>query len=74
MGIVITAAKPSSPAIPPTPDNVLASARATGAQIIFCVPTFIEVRSVYFGSDVQRRSRSTGLVTRPQHGEVPVES
>lgn len=46
MGIVITAAKPSSPPIPPTPENVLASARAAAAQIIFCVPTFIEVRLV----------------------------
>ncbi|KAF4597832.1 hypothetical protein EYR38_006223 [Pleurotus pulmonarius] len=45
MGIVITAAAPKSPGIPPTPNNVIASARATSTNIIFCVPMYIEAWS-----------------------------
>lgn len=43
MGITVTAARPQSPPVPATPENVLMSAQATGADIIFCVPSFIEV-------------------------------
>ncbi|KAF7427854.1 hypothetical protein PC9H_007070 [Pleurotus ostreatus] len=45
MGIVITAAAPKSPGIPPTPNNVIASAQATSTDIIFCVPMYIETWS-----------------------------
>lgn len=43
MGITVTAARPQTPPVPATPENVLISAQATGADIIFCVPSFIEV-------------------------------
>lgn len=43
MGITVTAARPQAPPVPATPENVLMSAQATGADIIFCVPSFIEV-------------------------------
>ncbi|KAJ8503287.1 hypothetical protein ONZ45_g10992 [Pleurotus djamor] len=42
MGITIAAARPQVPAIPPTPDNVLSSSKATGSDVIFCVPAFVE--------------------------------
>ncbi|KAF4599105.1 hypothetical protein EYR40_006194 [Pleurotus pulmonarius] len=45
MGIVITGAAPKSPGIPPTPNNVIASAKATSTNIIFCVPMYIEAWS-----------------------------
>ncbi|KAF9497912.1 acetyl-CoA synthetase-like protein [Pleurotus eryngii] len=45
MGIVITAATPKSPGIPPTPSNVIDSAQATSTDIIFCVPMYIETWS-----------------------------
>ncbi|KAJ8690362.1 hypothetical protein PTI98_011791 [Pleurotus ostreatus] len=45
MGITVTAARPQAPPVPATPENVLMSAQATGADIIFCVPSFIEAWS-----------------------------
>ncbi|KAF4568264.1 putative NRPS-like protein biosynthetic cluster [Pleurotus pulmonarius] len=45
MGIIVTAARPQTPPVPATPENVLISAQATAADIIFCVPSFIEAWS-----------------------------
>ncbi|KAI0070275.1 acetyl-CoA synthetase-like protein [Panus rudis PR-1116 ss-1] len=41
-GVVVTSFKPQSPAIIPTPDLVIKGSVATKADVIFCVPSFIE--------------------------------
>lgn len=45
-GLVITAFKPKSPATAPLPDAVIQSAAASRSDIVFCVPSFVEVRRV----------------------------
>lgn len=39
----MTAFKPKSPAMIPTPDSVFKDAIATKSDIIYCVPSFVEV-------------------------------
>lgn len=42
-GVVITAFEPRSPAIFPDPDSVLKACMDSKSDIIFCVPSFVEV-------------------------------
>jgi hypothetical protein len=42
-GLVITAFKPQTPAVAPTADLVLKGAIDTSSDIVFCVPSFVEV-------------------------------
>jgi hypothetical protein len=42
-GLVLSAFEPKSPPTIPTPENHFRAAKATGSDIIFCVPSFIEV-------------------------------
>lgn len=42
-GLTLTAFKPQSPAVAPTPDLVVKGAVDTGSDVIFCVPSFVEV-------------------------------
>ncbi|KAJ6553311.1 hypothetical protein B0H19DRAFT_1263705 [Mycena capillaripes] len=44
-GLVLSAFEPKSPPTIPTPENLFNAARATGSDIIFCVPSFIETWS-----------------------------
>ena len=41
--MIITTPKPHTPALPITAESTLAGAIATRSDILFCVPTFIEV-------------------------------
>lgn len=50
-GLVVTAFKPQVPAVAPTPDLVLQSAIDSMSDIIFCVPSFVEVRYTYCQTD-----------------------
>lgn len=43
-GLVLTTFKPQSPAMTPMPDAVFHAAINSDTDVIFCVPTFIEVR------------------------------
>ena len=42
-GIVITAFEPRTPAIFPDPDSVIKACMDSKSDIIFCVPSFVEV-------------------------------
>ncbi|PBK96038.1 acetyl-CoA synthetase-like protein [Armillaria gallica] len=42
-GLVVGVFEPKTPAILPTPDKLFASAKATSSDLIFCVPSFVEV-------------------------------
>ncbi|KAJ7870004.1 hypothetical protein B0H13DRAFT_2557202 [Mycena leptocephala] len=44
-GLVLSAFEPKSPPTIPTPENLFLAAKATGSDIIFCVPSFIEAWS-----------------------------
>lgn len=46
-GVTISAFEPKSPVPVPTPDALFKAAVATNSDIIFCVPTFIEVCKVW---------------------------
>ena len=43
-GYVIATFPPVFPAVPPTPDALYESAKATETDFIFCVPTFVQVK------------------------------
>lgn len=43
-GLVVTAFKPQSPAVSLTPDLVIQGAINTASDVMFCVPSFVEVR------------------------------
>lgn len=58
-GLTITAAKPRSPAAPPTSDSVIEGAFHTKADFIYSSPFFIEVRLRY--SYAHRESTNRGL-------------
>ena len=45
VGLVVTAFKPQTPAITPTPELVLQGSLLTHSDIVFCVPSFVEVSS-----------------------------
>lgn len=49
-GLVLCVFQPRSPAIIPEPDSVIQAARATKSDIIFCVPSFVEVGQEFFGT------------------------
>lgn len=42
-GLVVSSLEPKSPAPVPTPDALFKAAKATSSDIVFCVPSFIEV-------------------------------
>ncbi|KAJ7464987.1 hypothetical protein B0H11DRAFT_2050421 [Mycena galericulata] len=44
-GLVLSAFEPKSPPTIPTPENLFDAAKATGSDIVFCVPAFIEAWS-----------------------------
>ncbi|KAJ6464064.1 hypothetical protein C8R45DRAFT_1025143 [Mycena sanguinolenta] len=44
-GLALSAFEPKSPPTIPTPENLFTAAKATGSDIIFCVPSFIEAWS-----------------------------
>ncbi|KAJ7798343.1 hypothetical protein B0H13DRAFT_1933686 [Mycena leptocephala] len=44
-GLVLSAFEPKSPPTIPTPENLFLAAKATGSDIVFCVPSFIEAWS-----------------------------
>jgi hypothetical protein len=65
-GLTLTAFEPVSPAVTPTPESVIQSAKHTKSEIIQCVPSFAEVFSCsgpwLWYSDFCRRGHST-LIT-----------
>lgn len=54
-GLVVTAFEPRSPAIFPDPDTVMKASIDTKSDILFCVPSFVEVSNARsFGSSILR--------------------
>ena len=54
--MVLGVYKPSSPPVIPTPESYLEEALATNSSIIYCVPSFVEVRWMIVQNTVSAKS------------------
>jgi hypothetical protein len=63
-GLVLTTAKPQSPTIPLSPENVYKGALDTKSEIIFCAPIFLEVWFHAFETRPELMSNGTDLVQK----------
>ena len=54
--MVLGVYKPSSPPVIPTPESYLEEALATNSSIIYCVPSFVEVRWMTVQNTVSAKS------------------
>ncbi|KAK0461852.1 uncharacterized protein EV420DRAFT_1665230 [Desarmillaria tabescens] len=69
-GLVVSAFEPKSPALLPTPDNLFVSARAAQSDVIFCVPSFIEVNCCVVLYHPYLMIQCSGLVPTPRISQV----
>lgn len=69
LGLTLSMGRPRTPPILPSPDVVLHGALKTSASIMYCAPTFLEVRRISTFQGVPKLTLTTGVGDgRIEHG------